>query len=240
MECIFGAEGSAVNGYRNRLMNTSTNSIDVGANVPALNPHLPHLHIAPPVVSHSKTTPDSKKRSRLKATMLVADSDPTVLAQTIRILTREDFNVFSAVCHASAISAAMKLELDVIVCDLSLWIGAPGKDLVAEIHAIPGRSDVPIVFTSSGQGPDIIRRQHNFGGAYHIKKPYDPEVLLEFVERALWMPHLVKSHIQKPHFATEKKQETSTVAPGIVIGAAEVAFGSSMIENSIAPADAAY
>lgn len=166
----------------------------------------------------------SPSRHTLKSTILVADADPTALAQTIRILNRDDFNVFSAICNASALSAAMKLEVDVIVCDLSLWVGATGKDLVAEIHELPGREDVPIVFTSSGQGPDVIRRQHDFGGAYHLKKPFTPEVLLEFVERALWMPHLINSHIRKPHFQSQLSRPAIPPGAGVLLDATEVSF----------------
>ncbi len=135
-----------------------------------------------------------------KPIILVADTDPTALAQTIRILGSSDYHVFSAVCHSSAMSAAMKLELDLVICDLSLWVGTPGQDLIADIHALPEREDVPVIFTSRGQGPNVIRRQHDFGGAYHLKKPLDTMVLTELVEKALWMPHLVKSHINRPHF----------------------------------------
>ena len=34
------------------------------------------------------------------------------------------------------------------------------------------------------------------GGSYYLRKPFDPEVLLELVDKALWMPHLVHSHEQ--------------------------------------------
>jgi len=182
--------------------------------------HASEYAVPPPPLA----TPAPLKRQTLKSTILVADANPTELAQTIRILSRDDFNVFSAVCNASALSAAKKLEVDVIVCDLSLWMGATGKDLVAEIHEVPGRADVPIVFTSSGQRPDIIRRQHEFGGAYHLKKPFAPEVLLEFVERALWMPHLVNSHIQKPHFQSKPSRPAIPPGAGVLIDATEVTF----------------
>jgi CheY-like chemotaxis protein len=132
--------------------------------------------------------------------VLVADADPTALAQTIRILSGDQYNVFSAVCQSSALSAAMKLEIDLLLCDLSLAMGERCRDLVSDIHRLPNRSEVPVIFTSSGQGPDVIRRQHDFGGAYHVRKPFDPVVLIELVERALWMPHLVQAHIKTPHF----------------------------------------
>ncbi len=133
-------------------------------------------------------------------TILVADLDTGTLAQTVRILSELEFTVFSAVCYSSAMSAAMKLDLDLLICDVTVQHCNAGHDLIAEVHRLPDNTDVPIIFTSSGQGPDVIRRQHDFGGAYHIKKPLESEVLKEIVDCALWLPHLVQSHINKPHF----------------------------------------
>ena len=145
-----------------------------------------------------------------KPSILVADLDPGALAQSVRVLAQFDYTVFSAVCYSSAISAAMKLELDLIICDASVQNCQPGHDLIGDIHRLPGRCDVPVVFTSRGQEPDVIRRQHNFGGAYHIKQPLDPVAMKEIIDSALWMPHLVNTHVKAPHFGIPATQEFST------------------------------
>jgi CheY-like chemotaxis protein len=49
------------------------------------------------------------------------------------------------------------------------------------------------MFLSGAQIPDIIRRSHAAGGTYYLRKPFDPEVLVELVQKALWMPHLASS-----------------------------------------------
>ena len=154
-----------------------------------------------------------------KPSILVADLDTASLAQTVRILCQFDYTVFSAVCYSSAISAAMKLELDLIVCDYSVRNCQPGRDLVADIHELPGRNDVPVIFTSAVQEPDVIRRQHDFGGAYHIKKPLDAKAIKEIVDGALWMPHLVTTHVKRPHFGI-----TTTINTPLGINSTLAAF----------------
>jgi hypothetical protein len=47
------------------------------------------------------------------------------------------------------------------------------------------------MFLSGGQIPDIIRRQDHLGGTYYIRKPFDPNVLLELVDKALQLPAVV-------------------------------------------------
>jgi DNA-binding NarL/FixJ family response regulator len=57
--------------------------------------------------------------------------------------------------------------------------------------------DVPVMFVSRTQLPDIIRRSHDAGAAYYLRKPLDPEVLTELVSKALWLPHLVRAQVTR-------------------------------------------
>ena len=70
---------------------------------------------------------------------------------------------------------------------------------------------------SHGQTVDVIRRKYDFGGAYLVKKPLDGKLLIDLVERALWMPALVKTHIARPHFK---------IGPGVSAGNTQHVSGS--------------
>ena len=72
-----------------------------------------------------------------------------------------------------------------------------GLDLCRELRLENNNSDVPVLFVSRNQAPDIIRRTHDAGGAYYLRKPFDPDVLIELVGTALWMPHLVQTRMQR-------------------------------------------
>src|SRR5439155_924558 len=67
----------------------------------------------------------------------------------------------------------------------------------------PGMQDVPVMFISRTQLPDIVRRSHEAGAAYYLRKPIDPEVLIDLVGKALWLPHLVHSRISMHQPATQ-------------------------------------
>jgi CheY-like chemotaxis protein len=86
--------------------------------------------------------------------------------------------------------------LDLIICDTNLE-GESGLELCRDMRQVKGNEDVPVMFVSSSQAPDIIHRAHEAGGAYYLRKPFDPNVLLELVEKALWMPHLVESNLKQ-------------------------------------------
>jgi CheY-like chemotaxis protein len=51
------------------------------------------------------------------------------------------------------------------------------------------------MFLSGAQIPDVIRRAHAAGGVYYLRKPFDPPVLLELVDKALWVPHVVGARL---------------------------------------------
>jgi CheY-like chemotaxis protein len=83
---------------------------------------------------------------------------------------------------------------DLIICDTHLGLQS-GLELCDKIKAEPPLRDVPLMFLSASQMPDIIRRHHEAGGgAYHLRKPFDPDVLMKLVDRALWAPCVTELH----------------------------------------------
>ncbi len=128
--------------------------------------------------------------------ILVIDFDPISIATTRAILDCQKYKVHTAQDSNSAMVLAAGLNLDLVITDIRIG-DRNGTELIQEIRAIPGRSDVPVMFASASQAPGVIRRTHEFGAAFHLRKPFDPFVLLELVERALWMPHLVHNHLEQ-------------------------------------------
>lgn len=134
-----------------------------------------------------------------RAVLLVIDADPLSLTATSAVLHCADYEVHCAASREAALKAARDLELDLIVCDLDIG-GIEGYSLIDEIRQIPQRSDVSVMYSSACQQPEVIRKSHAQGAVYHLRKPFDPQVLLELADKALWMPHLVRTRIRQPHF----------------------------------------
>lgn len=130
------------------------------------------------------------------AVILIIDSDPITLTGVAAVLHSAGYECHCARGEEAALKAAQSLPLDLIICDVNLN-GASGVELCRELRKLPGAREVPVMFASGVQIPDIIRRSHDAGGAYFLRKPFDPEVLIELVGKALWMPHLVQSHLAK-------------------------------------------
>ena len=132
--------------------------------------------------------------TREPAEILVIDEDRLALASTTAALDAAGHIVYQASDRASAIRIARSQALDLLICDMNA-AGDNGLELSRELRRLPGVQDVPVMFISRTQLPDIVRRSHEAGAAYYLRKPLDPEVLIDLVGKALWLPHLVQTRL---------------------------------------------
>lgn len=138
------------------------------------------------------------------AVILVVDNDPLTMTGIAAILDLSGYECHCARGPEAALKAARTLPLDLILCDVNLG-GESGIDLCHELRELPGMDEVPVMFMSAAQGPDIVRRSHDAGGAYYLRKPFEPDLLLELVGKALWMPHLVQSRVAQVQAQAERQ-----------------------------------
>lgn len=143
-----------------------------------------------------------------QASILVVDSNSESLFTMAAVLIAQNHKVQTARDSSLALKMAGHTALDLLITDSQLKSNS-GMSLIREIRRFPDHADLPVMFVTANQTPDVIRRSHEIGAAYHLKKPIDPEVLCELVDKALWMPHLVKSHVDQktiktPHISFAK------------------------------------
>jgi DNA-binding response OmpR family regulator len=130
------------------------------------------------------------------AVILIIDEDPLVLTGVAATLDMAGYECHCARDAEAARKAARSLNLDLIICDIHI-AGESGLELCHELRQQQHNEDVPTLYVSSHQAMDIVRRAHEAGGVFYLRKPFDPDVLLELVGKALWMPHLVRSRIHR-------------------------------------------
>lgn len=138
------------------------------------------------------------------AVILVVDNDPLTLTGLAATLDMSGYECHCARDAEAALKASRILNLDLIICDVHIGQES-GLELCREMRSQAGNADVPVLFVSGAQLPDIIRRTHDAGGTYYLRKPFDPDVLIELVGKALWMPHLVKSRVDSVEEARAHK-----------------------------------
>jgi CheY-like chemotaxis protein len=132
--------------------------------------------------------------NREPAEILLIDDDPVALASATAALDSAGHVVYQSRDRISALRIARAEALDLVICDVNVG-GDSGLELSRELRRLPGMQDVPVMFISRTQLPDIVRRSHEAGAAYYLRKPLDPEVLIDLVGKALWLPHLVQTRL---------------------------------------------
>ncbi|MDY0168003.1 MAG: response regulator [Thermoguttaceae bacterium] len=125
--------------------------------------------------------------------VLVVDDEQSVLDEVAAALQADGFRCTLCTTPADALAKALAEPPELIISDINLH-GHSGLEMCEEIKSHAELHDVPVMFLSGAQIPDIIRRSHAAGGTYYLRKPFDPEVLVELVHKALYMPHLASAH----------------------------------------------
>jgi CheY-like chemotaxis protein len=123
--------------------------------------------------------------------ILVVDDEDSVLNEVTNAMSGTDYECQCCNTAEAAIEFAKANPLDLMISDINLD-GHSGLEMCEKIKEDPRLKDVPVMFLSGAQIPDIIRRSHAVGGTYYLRKPFDPDVLMELIDKALWMPHLVE------------------------------------------------
>jgi CheY-like chemotaxis protein len=116
--------------------------------------------------------------------VLVVDDDQTVLDDAAAILTAVGCQCQCCSTPEAALAATKAAAPDLMLLDTSLP-GLSGAELHEQIRQEQSLAEVPVMFLSSAQGPDIIRRHNGTNGAYYLRKPLDGGVLTELVDKAL-------------------------------------------------------
>ena len=129
-----------------------------------------------------------------QATVLVIDDESDILSMLSTVLSAAGYTCHSCQSAEEAIATVREVRPDLIISDINL-AGHSGLELCEQIKRDIHCSETPVMFLSGAQIPDIIRRAHAAGGTYYLRKPFDPQVLLELIDKALWMPHLVSSQL---------------------------------------------
>ena len=144
--------------------------------------------------------------------VLLIDASVKVLQTTASLLQNNGYKVTAAANLLDAGPLAAEVLLDLIVLDRSvIAAGRTSETVIPELHQIPGRHDVPVLFTSTHQRSSIIRRNHSWGASFHLSVPTADAVFLDFVDRSL------RQKIQTPNtHRSVPVLAPHIVAPGVV------------------------
>ena len=116
--------------------------------------------------------------------VLICDDDPVILRLLEVNLELEGYDVISADNGESAIEAAREDKPDLIILDI-MMPKLDGYETAARLKQDDGTKDIPVVFLSAKAQQSDIDKGKAFGVADYLTKPFDPNDLIDIVERLL-------------------------------------------------------
>jgi CheY-like chemotaxis protein len=120
--------------------------------------------------------------------VLIIDDNQEILEEVAAVLLSANIASHGCTRSEEAFAVATESQPDLILCDMNLF-GESGPEVCERIRQQPGLERIPVMFLSTSQMPDIIRRSHGSSSTYCIRKPFSPDVLLGLIETAIGHPH---------------------------------------------------
>ena len=111
--------------------------------------------------------------------ILCIDDDPNILATLKRTLRKLPYDVVTAVNPWQGVKLAVQLKPDLVLLDMTMP-GLNGKQVFEGLREM--LSDLPVVFITGQQEPEMAMDAYERGAAHYIRKPFDIEHLRDVVE----------------------------------------------------------
>ena len=118
-----------------------------------------------------------------KRILIVDDERDIVKALTIR-LSRAGSEVVTAFDGAQGIFMALKEKPDLIILDIRMPAGN-GFSVAEKLKESADTVAVPVIFLTGSPERNSEEKAMALGARFYVKKPYDPEELLDAIQRAL-------------------------------------------------------
>ena len=116
--------------------------------------------------------------------VLVVDDDPQVLRLLRVNFELEGFDVASAANGEEALAEIASELPDVLVCDI-MMPGIDGLEVVRRLRADPKTASLPVVMVSAKAQQADLAHGKDAGADEYVTKPFDPQDLIDAVQRLL-------------------------------------------------------
>jgi DNA-binding response OmpR family regulator len=119
-----------------------------------------------------------------KKKILIVDDERDIVKALMIRLKANGYEVVSAFDGAQGLFMTHKEMPDLVLLDIRMPAG-DGFSVAERLKESAQTSAIPIIFLTGSPETNSEERAEKVGARFYIKKPYDPEELLDAVKRAL-------------------------------------------------------
>ncbi|MDH7513946.1 MAG: response regulator [Clostridiales bacterium] len=119
--------------------------------------------------------------------ILLVEDDPVQVELIKKHLEASGYNLVVAKNGLEGIRIAQKERPDLILMDM-IMPGMHGLEAIIKLKENPLTESIPIIALTIMSSPKFVQECYRAGIIGYVKKPYDPKILLESVERIVGKP----------------------------------------------------
>ena len=116
--------------------------------------------------------------------VVIADDDPTIISLVKLRLGLARYNVVATNDAIAAVAMVRAKEPIAVILDVQMP-GGGGLSALARIKADPQMAKLPVMMLTGERNPEIVMQALGAGAADYMVKPFDPDLLLERVNRMI-------------------------------------------------------
>jgi DNA-binding response OmpR family regulator len=116
--------------------------------------------------------------------ILIVDDERDIVKVLMIRLQSSGYEIATAFDGAQGVFMAHKENPDLIILDIRMPAG-DGFSVAERLKSSSQTFNIPVIFLTGSPEKDAEERAMELGARFYIKKPYDPEELLDAVKRAL-------------------------------------------------------
>ncbi|MDQ3954965.1 MAG: response regulator [Actinomycetota bacterium] len=116
--------------------------------------------------------------------ILICDDDPVILRLLQVNLELEGYEVLMANDGEAALEVAIAEDPDLVILDI-MMPKLDGYQTCAKLKESPATKDIPVIFLSAKAQQSDIDKGKEYGVEDYLTKPFDPNQLIEVVERVV-------------------------------------------------------
>jgi CheY-like chemotaxis protein len=129
----------------------------------------------------------SRITHKLAKNILIIDDDKLIAITLRRLLTKEGYNVTTALSGIKALALIQKSDFDLIMSDIKMpqMDGIETVKKIREYLVQKGKEPLPEIFITAYAKEDIYKEAQALNAAGYIEKPFDVKTLVETVKKAI-------------------------------------------------------
>jgi CheY-like chemotaxis protein len=114
--------------------------------------------------------------------VLIIEDEKLIIVSTQMVLEASGFQVESAVNGEEGIASAKDLRPDLILLDI-MMPGIDGWETLTRLKRDPETSDIPVIIFTAREHSRGHQKSAEMGAADYFRKPFEPDELIELVEK---------------------------------------------------------